>query len=418
MTPLIVDLFAGGGGASHGIERALGRSVDIAINHDAHAIAMHTINHPDTLHFQSDIFEVDPHIVCQGKPVGLLWASPDCKHFSKAKGGKPRSKKIRSLAWIVVKWAKSVRPRVIILENVEEFQTWGPLDDQDKPIKSKSGQIFDLWKAQLRKLGYQLEHKELIASDYGVPTIRKRFFLIARCDGQSIIWPVPTHGHPDTVNVNSHLKLWKTAAECIDWSLPCPSIFNRVRPLAEKTRQRIENGIQKFVLNHPNPYVRTVPERKLGTMQASFLTECANGSGQRNFAINEPLRTQCAEVKGGHFALVTAFLIKYYGNDKNGQAIQSPLHTITTKDRLGLVLVHLDQHTYQIVDIGLRMLQPHELFKAQGFLDSYQIDFNVNGKPLSKASKVRLCGNSVCPPLAEQLVALNCSMSAVQTVAF
>ena len=418
MTSLIVDLFAGGGGASHGIERALGRSVDIAINHDAHAIAMHTINHPDTLHFQSDIFEVDPHIVCQGKPVGLLWASPDCKHFSKAKGGKPRSKKIRSLAWIVVKWAKSVRPRVIILENVEEFQTWGPLDDQDKPIKSKSGQIFDLWKAQLRKLGYQLEHKELIASDYGVPTIRKRFFMIARCDGQSINWPVPTHGNPNIVSTTPHLTLWKSAAECIDWSLPCPSIFNRVRPLAEKTLKRIENGINKFIVNHSSPYLRPASEGPFQSIQAHFITECANGSGQRNFAINEPLRTQCAEVKGGHFALVSAFLIKYYGNDKNGQSLQAPLHTITTKDRLGLVLVHLDQQTYQIVDIGLRMLQPHELFKAQGFLDSYQIDFNVNGKPLSKASKVRLCGNSVCPPLAEQLVALNYSIPATQTVAF
>ena len=252
MRELIVDSFAGGGGASTGIELALGRSPDIAINHDAEALALHRINHPETWHLPHNVWKVDPVAVTAGRPVGLLWASPDCKHFSKAKGGKPVKRNIRDLAWVVPRWAKQVRPRVIILENVEEFRDWGPISAEGVPCKERKGDEFKRWCAELKRLGYRVEHRELRACDYGAPTIRKRLFVIARRDGEKIVWPKPTHGRPDDPEVISGRKLpWRTAADIIDWSLPCHSIFlsreeGRAvgvnRPLADATMARIARG--------------------------------------------------------------------------------------------------------------------------------------------------------------------------------
>ena len=246
-TEIVVDNFAGGGGASTGIEMAVGRSVDIAVNHDADAIAMHTVNHPSTKHYLEDVFKVDPREACGGRPVGLAWFSPDCTHHSKARGGKPREKKIRGLAWVALRWAASGRPRIIILENVEEFESWGPLID-GQPDPSRAGETFDLFvDKRLRRIGYTVEYKVLRACDFAAPTIRKRFFMIARCDGQPIVWPVPTHGDPRKPGFRkSGLKKWRTAADVIDWSIPCPSIFNRARPLAENTLRRIHRGIMRY----------------------------------------------------------------------------------------------------------------------------------------------------------------------------
>lgn len=502
---LVVDLFAGGGGASTGIEQAIGRSVDVAINHDPEAISLHQANHPQTMHYCSDVFEVDPVSVTGNRPVGLLWASPDCKHFSKAKGGKPVSKKIRSLAWVVVKWTKAVRPRVICLENVEEFQTWGPLGADQKPCPKRKGETFQKWVESLRSLGYKVEWKELRACDYGAPTIRKRLFLVARCDGLPIVWPAPTHGDPKRSDTKGRgLKPWRTAAECIDWTLPTPSIFERTRPLADATLRRIARGIVKYVLEAQEPFIVSLAHGEespsgvkrwgsgvrslrdpLQTVLASgngaalcvpivssyyghktdqgeargssieepiktqttenrhalvtaflakhyggvigtsldkpistvtsvdhhslvsvFLTEHANASNQRNMDVNDPLRTQCAQVKGGHFAAVAALLVKYYGTDQDPR-LEEPLHTVTTKDRFGLVTVHIGGEPYVITDIGMRMLQPHELYTAQGFPTDYLIDTGANGKRLSKSAQVRMCGNSVCPPMAKLLVEAN-----------
>lgn len=368
MRELIVDSFAGGGGASLGIEMATGRPVDIAINHDPAAIAMHKANHPYTKHYCENIWDVDPVEATGGHPVGLMWASPDCRHFSKAKGGKPVEKKIRGLAWVVLKWAGKIRPRVIILENVEEFVTWGPVR-KGRPVKSKKGVTFEKLKSQLQALGYRVEHRELRACDYGAPTIRKRFFLIARCDGRSIIWPEPTHGEPDSLEVRcGRLKPWRTAVEIIDWSLPCPSIFERKKPLAEKTLRRIAKGIQKLVIENPEPYTVTTSP--------------------------------------GHFAEVRAFLMTYYGNGGDiGQRLDEPLRTITSKDRFGIVTVAGQE--YQIIDIGMRMLTPRELFRAQGFPDSYIIDRDFTGKAYPKKEQVARCGNAVPPQFAEALVRAN-----------
>lgn len=450
---LVVDLFAGGGGASTGIEQAIGRHVDVAVNHDPEAVALHQANHPQTRHFVSDVFEVDPFAVCGDQPVGLLWASPDCKHFSKAKGGKPVSKKIRGLAWVVIRWAKAVRPRVICLENVEEFQTWGPLADDGRPCPQRKGMTFQRWVAQLRNLGYCVEWKELRACDYGAPTIRKRLFLVARCDGAPIVWPAPTHG--------PGLKPYRTAAECIDWSLSCPSIFERERPLAEATLRRIAHGIKRYVLDAAKPYIvrightghgdagkarsvdeplSTITSKAEHLLVAAFLakhfggepqpgktaadlrtpapTVLANGGPQgvvtshlaklrgtsSSTSTDEPLHTVSAQ--GTHHAEVRAILLKYYGTDQNPQ-LQEPLHTVTTKDRFGLVTVHGE--LYAIADIGMRMLQPRELYRAQGFPDSYVIDRGADGRTLSKAAQVRMCGNSVCPPLARAIVSANYS---------
>jgi DNA (cytosine-5)-methyltransferase 1 len=247
---ITVDNFAGGGGASTGIEAGLGRPVDIAINHDPASIAMHEVNHPHTRHYCESVWDIDPRKVCAGRPVGLAWFSPDCKHFSKAKGGKPVEKKIRGLAWVVLRWAATVHPRVIMLENVEEFITWGPLTTDPEgncyPCPKKKGRTFNSFVNALKRHSYTVEWKELRACDYGAPTIRKRLFLVARCDGQPISWPEPTHGDPKSAAVKSgQLKPWRTAAECIDWSLPCPSIFDRKKPLAEATLRRIAKGTSR-----------------------------------------------------------------------------------------------------------------------------------------------------------------------------
>lgn len=429
---LVIDNFAGGGGASTGIEMAIGRPVDIAINHDPEAIAMHEINHPHTKHYCESVWDVDPRMITGGKPVDLCWFSPDCKHFSKAKGATPRNKNIRGLAWVAIRYAATVRPRLIMLENVEEFVTWGPLTVDGATCPKNKGRTFASFTNALRRLGYDVDWRELRACDYGAPTIRKRLFLIARRDGQPIVWPNPTHGDPATAAVkNKQLKPWRTAADIIDWSIPCPSIFDRKRPLVENTMARIARGLRRYVTEAKQPFI--VDGR------ACWITEHANGSSQRNMPADQPLRTQCAETKGGHFALVSAFLAKHYGGnytgpgasleeplptvttrDHNapvsaflvkyygtgdGQTLREPLHTITTKDRIGLVMVKGEP--YEIVDIGMRMLEPHELYAAQGFPANYIHDHTIGGKRLSKASQVRMCGNSVCPPVAAALVRAN-----------
>lgn len=670
LDPLLVDNFAGGGGASTGIEMALGRAVDIAINHDQEALAMHMANHPESQHIVKDVWRVDPLKVTGGRRVAIAWFSPDCKDFSKAKGGKPVSKKIRGLAWIMVKWAKLVRPDLMFLENVEEFQDWGPLLPDNTRCPKRKGKTFKSFVSQLRGLGGVVEWRELRCCDYGAPTIRKRLFFIVRFDGKPIVWPAPTHGKPGSADVVSgKLKPWRTAAECIDFSRPCPSIFltkkqakefGVKRPLAPATMRRIARGIYKFVINNPTPFIvhvahgesaqgkprwgkgahsideplGTIPasnafavvsphitkfrtgatghevteplhtitagpkknpagaahalglvsatliqtgygerpgqaprvpglDKPLGTVVAdgrkhavveaemeriptfkewfaktkahggtrkeynalyrpskaalkknealaSFITEHANASSQRNMAINEPLRTQCGQVKGGHFAKVTAFLakhndghaspgspmdepvhtvtgkghqsvvavsidrafksstgsnagdplgttvagpnktavvtshleklyssarrgasneapmptvtaggnhiaevraflVKYYSCPRGeGQSLDEPMHTVRSKACIGLVTV--EGEDYVITDIGMRMLEPRELFNAQGFPPDYEIEHVViDGvqKRLPKHAQVRMCGNSVPPVMPEALISAN-----------
>lgn len=617
---LIIDNFAGGGGASTGIELALGVSPDYAINHDEIALAMHEANHPTTKHLQNNVWKIDPDDF-EG-PIGLGWFSPDCKHFSKAKGGKPVERGIRDLAWVVVRWARrrAGGPRVIILENVEEFRTWGPLGADNLPCPVRKGETFKRWVGELKRLGYQVDWRELRACDYGAPTIRKRLFLIARRDGEPIVWPAPTHGDPKSEAVRSGtLKPWRTAAEIIDWSLPCHSIFltkeegravGVKRPLVEATMARVAKGIKRYVLDAAKPFIvnlthhggeRTesidepvmtvtgahrgekaiampfvsaaqqggmirdiedphhtvtasrkdqnqivVPtliqtgygERKgqeprvpgldkpLGTavaggikhalvaphltkfransvgsgmdepaptvtansfinrpggaapvgvvaahvmtmrnaqkpfngadepthtvtsggarlhLVAAFLAQhnidgrtgegnpgrrveepvstiLQTGSHQGLAAVNlcrqfgtgvgssvdEPTRTVMTD-GGGKTQMSAAFLQKYYGTDQDPQ-LGEALHTVTTKDRFGLVKVMIEGEPYVINDIGLRMLAPRELFRAQGFPDSYIIDRRLDGRPISKTDQVAKCGNSVCPDLARALVAAN-----------
>ena len=650
---LIVDNFAGGGGASTGIEQGSGRSPDIAINHDMTALAMHEANHPTTQHLCTSVWKVDPDDI-KG-PIGLGWFSPDCKHFSKAKGGRPVEKGIRDLAWVVVRWARRHEggPRVIILENVEEFRTWGPLGDDGKPHPDHKGDTFKEWVRELKRYGYKVEYRELRACDYGAPTIRKRLFLIARRDGKPIVWPAPTHGDPKSDEVKSGKLLpWRTAAEIIDWSLPCPSIFatseeimdqyglRAVRPLKPATMARIAKGVKRYVLDAAKPFIvnlthhggeRTesvdepfmtvtgahrgekalvtpfvsaaqhggsmrsasdpfhtvtasrkdqnqiivptliqtgygeregqqprVPglDKPLGTavaggvkhavvapiitgvggrmgqteprsadqpaqtitakadsvlvaphltkfransigsgMEEPAPTVTANSYIQRpvgaapigivaphlmtmrnaekpfneankpthtitaggahmhlvaafmakhfgghespgwplespastvtahdhhalvaaNLAIHrgtgvgasldEPART--ATAGGQHQSLTAAFMQKYYGTDQDPQ-IEEPVHTATTKDRFGLVTVNIEGEPYVITDIGMRMLTPRELFRAQGFPETYRIDRKPDGSPISKTDQVSKCGNSVSPPMACALVAANC----------
>ena len=536
---LIVDNFAGGGGASTGIELATGYSVDIAINHDPEAIKMHKANHPYTKHFCENVWAVDPIKVCNGHLVGLAWFSPDCKHFSKAKGGKPKDKNIRGLAWVALRWAGLVRPRVIMLENVEEFKTWGPLNRRHHPIKSKQGKTFERFVQQLTDLGYEVQFKELVAADYGAPTMRKRFFMIARCDGKPIVWPEPTHGPADSEEVKAGLmKPYVGAYTQIDFSRPCPSIFDTseeikekygiraVRPLAPKTMERIARGMKKFVLDNKEPFIiqcNHSGERRPNDIREPMPTITGkHGYGivepymvqigqtgytkDRSKDIREPLTTivskneHClisptliqyhsetaqGEVRGqtirepimtvdgsnryglvtsflhkyydggykgagetvenplptvtawdhnsvvtanliqmnnhcdgrdmrepiptitagdGHFGEVRAFLIKYYGQG-TGQDIKAPLDTVTAQDRFGLVTINgVD---YQIVDIGLRMLEPRELYGCQGFPDDYIIDHDYTGKTYPRSEQVRRCGNAVCPPIPAALVKAN-----------
>jgi len=625
---LIIDNFAGGGGTSTGLEAAFGRPVDIAINHDPEALAMHAINHPHTTHLCESVWDIDPIDVTKNQPVALVWLSPDCKHFSKAKGGKPVEKKIRGLAWVTLRWAAKCKPRVIMLENVEEFKTWGPLIQDEhghwKPDPAKRGKTFDSFVRQLQAHGYKVDHRELRASEYDTPTIRKRFFLVARRDGLPIQWPAPTNGAPGSPGVLAgKLQPYRTAAECIDWSLECPSIFTRKRPLAEATLRRIAKGIMRYVVDAADPFIvgqggpiyagkpvtarqpfgtlttenhravvvpsivpvthqggdrsesihepfrtitgaqrgekalasaylapyysdkrptdarGTVPDAPVATITTenrhalvtAFLNEHANASNQRVMPADAPLRTICAQVKGGHFSMVSAhltkfrtgstgsdlaepvptitagpkenpagaphalglvtahiqrdmgksighaadsplgtvtaggggksalvsshlcklrgtstaagadeplhtisaggqhhaevraFLLAYYGTDQD-QTPSSPLATVTSRDRFGLVTIH--GQDYEIVDIGLRMLAPHELYRAQGFPAGYVIDeipdpallfaggaqahadpLSLPRIPLTKSAQVRMCGNSVCPPLSEALIRAN-----------
>lgn len=523
---LVVDLFAGGGGASVGIEAALGRSVDIAINHDEVALAVHKANHPGTRHLDANLWEVRPEEAAGGRPVDVLWASPDCTHHSVAKGGKPLKKSIRSLAWVVVKWAKAVRPRVIFCENVPEFRGWGPLDRRGYPIKARKGETFRRWVRQLEALGYAVDFRVLDASQFGAPTRRRRLFLVARLDRLPIRWPVPTHGIGGAP--------LRTAAECIDWSLPCPSIFERQRPLAEKTLWRIAQGIRRFVLESSSPFLvnhgrredrsedlqeplSTVTATQRGHALVTPVLATIDQQGSGPGAVTDPLKPlpttvvknrhalvvpslvkfrgerkgQAARVPGlgkplgtmvngqkhalvaafrakhfgereggfvggqqmdlpvgtvttkdhhglaavalakfngneenghpgcvgvdvplptvtaggNHVAEVRAFLSTYYGSDGTtgkGQSVLEPMRTLTGRHRLGLVTVEGTE--YQIVDIGLRMLQPHELLRAQfgRFASSYDL-----GSARTKSDQVRLIGNSVCPEVAEALVRVN-----------
>lgn len=536
---LIVDNFAGGGGASTGIELATGYSVDIAINHDPEAIRMHKANHPNTEHYCENVWAVDPVKACKGHPVALAWFSPDCKHFSKAKGGKPKDKNIRGLAWVACRWAGLVRPRVIMLENVEEFKTWGPLNRGHHPIKNKQGKTFEQFVQQLTDLGYKVEFRELVAADYGAPTMRKRFFMIARCDGKPIVWPEPTHGPADSEAVKAGLlKPYVGAYTQIDFSRPCPSIFDTseeikekygiraVRPLAKKTMDRIARGLKKFVLDNPEPFIiqcnhggerrpndirepmptitgkhgygivepymvqigqtgftadRSKDVREPLTTIVSKNEHClisptliqyhseTSKDGVRGQTIKDPIMTVDGSnryglvtsflhkyydggYKGaggsvenplptvtawdhnsvvtanliqmnnhcdgkdirlplptitagdGHFGEVRAFLIKYYGQG-TGQDIEKPLDTVTAQDRFGLVTINGTD--YQIVDIGLRMLEPRELYGCQGFPDDYIIDHDYTGKTYPRSEQVRRCGNAVCPPIPAALVKAN-----------
>lgn len=513
---LVVDNFAGGGGASTGIEIATGKSVDIAINHDPMAIAQHKANHPSTKHYCESVWDVNPKEACAGNPVALAWFSPDCKHFSKAKGGKPKDKNIRGLAWVALRWAALVRPRVIMLENVEEFKTWGPLNRSHRPVKNKQGVTFRKFVRQLEELGYTVEYQELVAADYGAPTMRKRFFLIARCDGRPIAWPEPTHGPRDSEAVRAGLiEPYLGAYTQIDFSLPCPSIFDTKeeikekygikaqRPLAEKTMQRIARGLKKFVLDNPEPFIVTVNhggERAPRDVREPMPTITGKhgfgvvepyivpvGYGEREgqqprvhdikrplptvvgngkHYLCEPVMSPCAmmapaliqyhsetaagEVRGqkvedpvmtvdasnrygltsaylvqfnnhcdgrditepiptitagdGHFGEVRAFLMKYYG-EGTGQDIKEPLDTISTHDRFGLVTIQGTR--YAIVDIGLRMLEPRELYGCQGFPDDYIIDRDYAGRSYPRSEQVKRCGNAVCPPIPAALVRAN-----------
>lgn len=503
---LIVDNFAGGGGASTGIETATGYSVDIAINHDPQAVRMHKANHPWTEHYCESVWDVDPVKVCAGRPVGLAWFSPDCKHFSKAKGGKPKDKNIRGLAWVVLRWAGLVRPRVIMLENVEEFKTWGPLNRRRHPIKAKKGFTFAKFVSQLEGLGYQVEFNELTAADYGTPTIRKRFFMIARCDGKPIRWPEPTHAPRNSIKAKEgFLKPYAGAYTQIDFSLPCPSIFDTaeeikekygiraVRPLAPKTMERIARGVKKFILDNKEPFIVQVNHSGSSSDYCSSMNEPLRVvTSKHGFGIVEPVLSPCImcsnennagadvrsplptittadrnyevaatliqyhsetsgkEVRGqdlrepvmtvdgsnryglvtsflskfygqgtgqdmkeplhtvtagdGHFGEVRAFLIKYYGQG-TGQDIKEPIDTIPTHDRFALV--EIKGTMYRIVDIGLRMLEPRELYGCQGFPGDYIIDHDCEGKPYPRSEQVARCGNSVCPPLPAAMVRAN-----------
>lgn len=405
---IIVDNFAGGGGASTGIEMATGLSVDIAINHDPAAIAMHKTNHPDTEHYCESVWDVDPVEAANGRKIGLAWFSPDCKHFSKAKGGKPVNKKIRGLAWIAVKWAIAVKPRVIMLENVEEFQTWGPLNEEGLPDVNKKGHTYQSFVKALEALGYQVDCREMRACDYGAPTTRKRFFLIARCDGKPIIWPEPTHGDPRSIQVQAgKLKPWKPSSDIIDWNIGTASIFSRKKPLAQNTLRRINRGIKKFVVDNPTPYIAPVEvngtdnSRLVSAFLSSYYTE-TSANEVRGLSLDGPLHTITAG--GNRFALVTAFLTKYYGQGI-GQDIFEPIHTIPTKDRFGLVTVQ--SQNYHIIDIGMRMLKPHELFAGQGFPKNYIINCDHTGKKYPVNEQIARCGNAVPPPFAEALVRAN-----------
>lgn len=432
MKDLIIDCFAGGGGASVGIEMALGRHVDIAINHDPQAIKMHKVNHPDTLHLTEDIFKVDLQKYVAGRNVALMWASPDCTSHSKAKGGQPRNKGLRILPWAVYKHAKAILPDVIIMENVEEIQQWGPLDDAGHLIQERKGEDYRKFVFSMKSLGYEFDSKELVAADYGAPTTRKRWYAIFRRDGKQIVWPEPTHSKDGL-----HLPKWKECGDYIEWSDLGKSIFDREKPLAEATQARIANGIRKYIIENPYPYIvkdeRALAfiiqyhgETKAGDSRGQLLSEpiktidtsnryglvtafitkfYKTGVGQ---GCDEPLHT--ITTSPGHFGLICAFLIKYYGTGC-GQTLDLPLGTITTKDRFGLVnvLIDIDGEKYIISDIFLRMLNAEELKLMQGFPEDYIITHDLYGKIYPVKERVARIGNSVVPVMAQALVSANCT---------
>ncbi len=422
---LIVDLFAGGGGASEGIRMALGRDPDIAVNHDDEALAMHAANHPATTHLHGDVWHYRPRDVVGDRPVDLLWCSPTCTQFSKAKGGpldRRQATRIRALAWVAVRWAREAKPTAIMVENVEPFQQWGPLTAEGRPCPRRKGTTFRRWVKALEQAGYRVEWRELAACDYGAPTSRKRLFVIARRDGAPITWPAPTHGRG--------LRPFRTAAECIDWSLPVPSIFGRKKPLADKTLARIARGIRRYVLDAPEPFV--VDGHMIPTLVQTGYGE-RDGQAPRCLDIHAPLGTVVAG--GAKHALVVAFIARHYGgNENDGIACTRPLPTITTQDHHALVTatVGADRRAEvdafleafcvgrssaqlplgggratTIVDIGMRMLSPRELFRAQGFPDTYRIDPVVDGRRLSQTAQIRMVGNSVCPHVAAAIVRAN-----------
>lgn len=492
-TEISIDCFAGGGGASCGIALATGRSPAVAINHWATALGVHAVNHPETEHRTEDMWEVDPSEVLAGREVGLLWASPDCTHHSRAKGGKPRANKLRGLAWSVVRWAAASRPRLIVVENVPEFQQWGPLDVAGIPIRARRGQTFRAWVRRLQRLGYTVDWRVLAACDYGTPTTRRRLYVVARRGREMVQWPAPTHGpgraHP-----------WRTAAEIIDWSLPCPSIFERKRPLADATLARIARGIRRFVLETASPFIVSVnhggdsegdqarrlhdlgsplptitssggqfgivapylvhvsngerpgqapriydAQVPLGTVVAggikqglvtAFLARHFGGRGTPGAPATAPLNTVTAQ---DHHALVAASLVRYQGTG-DAEPVDRPLGTLTARDRyglvaafltrfqgtstgaavtspvptvtgggehLGLVTVMIDGEPYAIVDIGMRMLTPRELARAQGFPDSYVIERGADGRRVTRTDQVRLIGNSVCQQVARAVIEAN-----------
>jgi DNA (cytosine-5)-methyltransferase 1 len=426
---MIVDCFAGGGGASVGIEMALGRPVDIAINHDPQAILMHKTNHPNTLHLTEDIFKVDLQKYVSGRHVDLMWASPDCTSHSKAKGGQPRKQGLRILPWAVFKHAKKILPDVIIMENVEEIQQWGPLDKSGRPIKERAGEDYSKFINSMKALGYMFDCRELVAADYGAPTTRKRWYAIFRRDGRDINWPEQTH-------FKDHEPKWLECGDYIDWSDLGKSIFDRKKPLAEATQKRIANGIRKYIIENPNPYIvqdgRALAfmiqyhgEQKDGDSRGQVLTEpiktidtsnryglvtafitkfYKSGTGQ---GCDEPLHT--ITTSPGHFGVISAFLVKYYGTGC-GQELKEPLATITTKDKFGLVNVLLDikGEKYIISDIFLRMLKPEELKVMQGFPDDYIIDRDYMWRKYPTSEQVKRIGNSVVPIMAQKLVEVNC----------
>lgn len=465
---IVVDSFAGGGGASTGIEMAIGRAVDVAINHDPEAIAMHKANHPETVHYRESVWDLDPRDIAKGRRVALCWFSPDCKHFSKAKGGKPKEKHIRGLAWVAVRWAATVKPRVIMLENVEEFKDWGPLLPDGRPDPKQKGRTFRSFVKALRDQGYHVEWREGIkACDFGAPTSRKRFFLIARCDGQQIVWPEPTHGAPNTPAVQSgELKPYRTAAEIIDFSRPCPSIFGRKKELSPNTKRRIARGIQLFVINKADPFIikvnhggkafrgqeidkplQTITSKNGWGIVTPVLVQMgygeAEGQEPRVLDLHKPLGTITAggnkfglaeavlapasdrKVDRSKATLAASHIVKFKGTNV-GQALTDPLQTITAVNHFGEVRTFLQKYCagseadnehlgyvtiqgqlYAIVDIGFRMLEPYELFAAQGFPPDYIIDRVDGGKPYPKSKQVARCGNSVSPVIPNALVRAN-----------
>lgn len=390
MDGMVIDCFAGGGGASQGIEEALERPCDVAVNHDPKAIAMHKANHPLTHHMTEDIFKADLERYVDGRHVGLMWASPDCTSHSRAKGGTPRKNGLRMLPWAVHKHAKVLLPDIIVMENVAEIQKWGPLDSDGKPIKAREGEEYRRFMDAMGELGYETDSRELTAADFGAPTTRRRWYAVLRRDGKGIRWPEQTHADGDSL----FYERWIPASECIDFEDIGHSIFDRPRPLAEATMRRIERGIKKFVVDDPNPYI-------VGNA-ASFITKFYHtGTGQ---SCREPLHT--ITQSQGHFGLVTAFLVKYYGSG-TGQRVTDPLGTITAVDRFGLVTCCIDGETYAVKDVFLRMLKPRELKAAQGFPKDYIIDRYADGTPVPTRQQVKMIGNSVVPVMARRIVEAN-----------